>query len=408
MCGIFGISRGDAKPESDSAYLALLFSLGVRSEERGRHSSGLAVFTDAGFSSAQVAKDTVPFRRLNIAKTGISVHSSTLVLGHTRFATQGSASDVKNASPLQLDGIVGTHNGDIAKSSVPNCKTHQKAAVSLTDTEILYRELQNHVPGSASFLAALEAAKGRIALAFVSKKLPTALVLVRGALSPIAYAYTTAGDLVYGSNPDWFRQIEAESNGVIQFRNITLVPEGTVLIFDTSTNKIVSSADFTPTCRESDLHLVNSSVYKNFTNGDKAAFKALSYHVTVTDELAKKPSLKVVPGYQEVAPARLTMEDGVLFDELFLAGLTSEPFTSEPDEDCERVTLEHVNVLCDLGKEFDEDSYEYLISSDDEDELEFRYAEVFIEMFRSGQLDEEKRSSLGLPLPLDATIFTSV
>lgn len=405
MCGIFGISK--SQTESARSHLGILFALGVMSEERGRDSAGIAAFAEGDFDSVCVVKETVPFRELKLESHAANLKNSSVVIGHTRFATQGSASAVKNASPLLLDGICGTHNGDVLKGSVPNSKDHIKAAVSGTDTEILYRELEKYTPGSEKFLKALETVTGRIALGFVTRKLPNALVLVRGSISPLAYAYTQNGSLVYGSNPNWFRKIERETKGEIRFQNITLVPEGSVLIFSSLTNKLVASYSFVPRCRETDLFYVNSSAYKNFVESDKLAFRNLSYHVLVKPKLAGQPKPRIVSGYQDIAPSRIGFQDGALFDDLFLAGLTSVPFSEEYDEEG-RITLDHIEALCEVTGEFDETTYGYLLESQDEEEIEARYAEVFVEAFQSGALTEEKIKSLELPYPMGATISTSV
>lgn len=406
MCGIFGISKAPGNSEPVRSYLGVLFALGVMSEERGRDSAGIAAF-GSDFDSACVAKNTVPFRELKLDNVAADLKKSSVVIGHTRYATQGSAGDVKNASPLLLKDICGTHNGDIIKSSVPNHTEHAKAAISGTDTEVLYRELEKYTPGSEKFLKALEKATGRIALAFVSRKIPNALVLVRGSISPLAYAYTQNGSLVYGSNPNWFRKIERDTNGEIKFSNITLVPEGSVLIFSSITNKLVATYSFVPRCRETDLFYVNSSAYKNFIETDKMAFRNLSYHILVKPELAKQPKPRVVSGYTPIAPTRVGFEDGALFDDLFLEGLTTVPFSNEIDEEEGRITLDHIETICELSGTFDEEMYQYLIESMDEEEVEARYAEVFVEAFRIGRLNDKTIAELKLPYPLGATVSTN-
>jgi predicted glutamine amidotransferase len=399
MCGIFGAVKSSATNTNN--FLELLLELGQLSEERGRHSAGLAFYDGKNVS---VNKELVRFSRLKIANDLHKFGSSRAILGHTRFATQGSAHDIKNVSPMALEGLVGTHNGDVDKKSVPNAQIHQKAAQSRTDTEILYRELKAHVPGSKAFNEVLEATKGRLALAFISSSAANQLTLVRGAISPLAYAYTNDGTFVYASNPNWFRIVEARSERRITFNNISLLPEGAVISvgLDDATPRIV--ANFTPQCRETDLYFVNSSAYKNFTKGDKDSFNKLANRIIAPLEKPQAPlAPTVVEGYSDIAPQLSTYEPGMLFDDLFLAGKSTVPITESEDD--VRISLEHVETLCGAFGEFDESIYELFLSCDSEEELEALYAEVIVEAFNVGKLTSDSFRRLSIPEPLGATIY---
>lgn len=398
MCGIFGITRTSRKAESDKDFAAIAFGLGVKSEERGRHSSGIAMLRNNSNDTPVVHKELKPFRKLNFKNVSQHIVRANTIIGHTRFATQGSASDIKNASPLVVGTICGTHNGDIDKSTVP---VAAKISDSTTDTARLYEALQSHVPGSSEFIKILETAVGRMALGFTSTKLPNALVLIRGAISPLAYSYTANGTLAYASNPNWFRLIEESSLGQVAFKNITLVPEGKILIFSTLTNELLASYNFTPQCRESDLYLVNSSGYKNFTLADRKAFNSISFHNVVLAKVEKHPAAKVVAGFTPIEPDFYTAEEGALFDDFFLRGESDQPFTPEPDELEEgRVAQEHLDVLCSIPKNFDEEAYVYMLESDDEAELESRYSEVVFRYLNESVTTEKEMKQLDLPEPL--------
>lgn len=395
MCGIFGVVKG--KSTDTIKYLELTLELGRLSEERGRHSAGLAFYDGM---STTVHKKLVRFSQLPITEHITHFSSSSVVIGHTRFATQGSAHDIKNASPLALEGLVGTHNGDIDKKSVPDYKTHEKAAESRTDTEILYRELGKLNPTSSEFIDTLESVQGRLALAFISSRLPDKLLLTRGAISPLSYAYTEDGSLAYASNPNWFRIIEATTQGRIKFSKISILPEGSLIAVSLDSAEVQNIGSFTPTCRETDLYYVNSSAYKNFPKSDKDAFNKLSNRLIAAAPKPAKPLLPiVVEGYKDVAPQRGFYEDGMLFDDLFLEGKTNKAITEEPEE---RVSLDHIEKLCEAFGSFNEDMYSYFLESDSEEELETRYTEVILEAFNSGNLSKESFDTLGIPAPLGA------
>jgi len=399
MCGIFGAIKGSES--NNRVFAETVISLGVSSEERGRHSSGLAFYSGEG--SPKIIKELKRFSQLKLTAETANFSKATCVLGHTRFATQGSAHDINNASPMNVGKVCGTHNGDIEKRTIPNYAEHSKSAVSQTDTEPLFRELQQYLPGTAGFIRTLEKSIGRMALAFTHIQMPNKLVLVRGALSPIAYTHSQEGVFAYASNPNWFRKITEASKGRIDFKKIVLVPEGTVLVIDTNTGLVEAEYPFVPTCRESDLYLTNSSVYKNFTLLDKKAMNKMAFRKVVKSSNEKAPRPTTVRGYVEIASPRVSYEDGMLFDDFFMSGLTDKPFTAEEEEEG-RITLTHVQTLCHAYPSFNESLYGYLLDSEDDEEVEARYAEAIAEAFESGVITAASFQELSLPIPFGASV----
>lgn len=384
MCGLFGIARKDSSLANIDAMrrgAILLRALGVNSEERGVHSSGLAMVsstipfesraitkeiinaTESSFNNTYIYKNSVRFSKLGIPQVGSEkILTANIVLGHSRYATQGASSSLKNASPMLVGNLIGTHNGDVLKTSIALSKEEKKLTLGETDTEQLFLALSLAGSNRKEMTAVLRRAIGRIALAFVDRKKPETLYLVRGALSPISYAWTNDGDFVYASNPDWFRRIQKETKGDISFSNITLVPEGRLITVNTTTGEIEDVRKFTPSCRDSDLYIIRSGVYKKFSTSDREAFETLSRRKIYATTIRKgwvEPL--VVEGYIEesLSPADV-WQDPTLPPPLF-------DFESDVIEEWD-LDLDSIEKLCYAMDDFDEKAYTKIISAETEEE----------------------------------------
>ena len=130
MCGLFGTIRPHQYPQTLRGIAATaLIDLGYLAEERGVDSAGIATLHSRALSplpdtGPAVREHTLGRWRIRTTLGAFSTHlpghhqlrdnlrTARLVLGHTRWATQG-ASTLDNASPLNAGDIIGTHNGDV-------------------------------------------------------------------------------------------------------------------------------------------------------------------------------------------------------------------------------------------------------------------------------------------------------
>lgn len=384
MCGIFGLIRTSSSAEAAARSTAAFLSLGSLSEERGTDSSGIAAYnpgrrksnaskvTDALAASpalvidnVTIVRETTRFSKMNLEEHLSTILNAQVLIGHTRWATQGATDDIRNSSPMLAGTLIGTHNGDVEVKSIPDHKTHEANAFGGTDSERLYLALAEVHTDRREITKVLKAVKGRAALVFMDRTRPNHLYIARTALSPVSYAFTEDGDFMYASNPDWFRQIENASKGTIRFTDITLVPEGHLLTLDTRTGEITDIRRFTPTCRERDVSMINSAAYKKFTPEDRAAFTALHRHKIAQTRLPKWPSLTPAPIIEQ-KPGRDEEAQPALFDEwAFQAGQEDLPAGFEYDD---LPPLSVVEDLCWAGGDFDHITYESILRAEDEED----------------------------------------
>jgi len=313
MCGIFGLVRNENADHPERA-TAVLAELGKRSVSRGRDSAGVAFIPMITSSSSVpatrtqanskvttlgggvvVVKDTDTFDNVWRDKRDIPfASSSTLMIGHTRAATQGSKSDRTNASPLAVGTLIGTHNGDIDDTTVSNWLSQEdKTSFGGTDTETLYRAINSVKSHRGKVREILETAQGRIALAWYDRRLPGRMFLARGGLSPLSISYDREGNLYWASNPQWFRDIDAQFKGAIGFHSTFLVPEGRLITVRFSTGEPVvdDMREFIPTVRYSDTYLPDTIVWRDFDKADLAADQKAKTHL-VTERPAPVYSYK--------------------------------------------------------------------------------------------------------------------
>lgn len=289
MCGLFGVVRagGDRHPERVTDALLML---GVLAEERGRDAAGMAFVTagtrarrwshraaagrDVTIGGCRVVKRPGAFRRLWRPEYAGLVEQAAVVLGHTRWATQGSARDVVNASPLLVGSVLGTHNGDVDVDVVG--VPFDWAPVGGTDTEPLLAALCADDGNPTALVASLERVRGRAALVWVDVRDPGRVWMARAAISPLAIGQDVAGNLWWVSNPDWLRMVEAHTP--LRMRWIRMLREGSLLSVRARAGapRLGAARSFQSWARPRDVRLADVVAYRGFTAADRDADRANS------------------------------------------------------------------------------------------------------------------------------------
>ena len=288
MCGLFGVTAPRAYPTSQRRVLGRrVRMLGLAAQERGIDAAGVAIQTSA--ASGRPARESVggaahveiggwtilrtsgAFARLPTRTIDQHARRATTVLGHTRWATQGHRTR-RNASPMLVGSVLGTHNGDLDVASLRPYTT--LAGRDLTDSAVLFGALSDgHALGDLreDVVPVLSNAVGRVAAVWADLTQPDRLWLARGALSPLCYATDEHGAAWWASNPDWLRQLEAEHD--VRLDRISMLDEGTIhgWRIDEETVRIVEYDVFPVHARRSDVRIANTAAWRGFTTHDRAA-----------------------------------------------------------------------------------------------------------------------------------------
>ncbi len=172
MCGIIGYIGGQ------NAVPIVMDGL-KRLEYRGYDSAGIAYFADGRID---VKRCKGKINSLANLISGLNV-TSTLAVGHTRWATHGRPSD-ENAHPHRSGGIVLVHNGIIENYVELKHRLQNEGYVftSQTDTEVLCHLIHRHSAGHTleeAVRSALKEVRGAYAFAVIDEREPDKVVGVR-------------------------------------------------------------------------------------------------------------------------------------------------------------------------------------------------------------------------------------
>ena len=283
VCGLFGTIRPLCYSlAARRVATGAIHDLGRYAEERGVDSAGVAVLGSParnGRSGSRLARfDTDRWQLVTAlgpygdhlpthGELGNGVRLARVVLGHTRWATQGPVVP-SNASPMLVGDIVGTHNGDV---TAPIHRTES------TDSAWLFGQL-NRAAAVSDIAAELAALRGRAALVWARQSRPGLLYLARAALSPLATAVDRHAGLWWASNPAWLRRID-EHHG-LGLSEPVLLPEGQLVVLSSGAERIttVDQLRFIPTCRPRDDWIADSTCWRGFTSADRESLSGLRNH----------------------------------------------------------------------------------------------------------------------------------
>jgi len=191
MCGIAGFCISDADyGKIDTA--AMVARLAELMEYRGKDATGVLTVNRRGRIELRKAKmKATDFIK---ARSGIGT-AAQVALIHTRASTQGSPENPLNNHPIRVGDVFGIHNGMIHNDHTLYEK-HGWDRAGQVDSEAIFAAI-HHLPIPGDALGQID---GSYAIAWVDAAVnPHTLWLARGWQSPLYYAMTGTGSLVFAS-----------------------------------------------------------------------------------------------------------------------------------------------------------------------------------------------------------------
>ena len=212
MCGQVGVILGTKKRRGeDRSYLKWVFAyLLLLSERRGPYATGVAYLKqDGGHSILKRPLSASDFIKENaLVRLFAKVDDRTTVLmGHTRWPTQGSHLDNRNNQPMVVGGrLVGTHNGHLTNSDALFGQLDLPRFAEV-DSEIIFRMADATLRDGCIDITALKEqlalCQGLMSAVMASKLDPKTVVVVRGN-KPLELRYHPEHRaIVYASDPEY-------------------------------------------------------------------------------------------------------------------------------------------------------------------------------------------------------------
>jgi glucosamine 6-phosphate synthetase-like amidotransferase/phosphosugar isomerase protein len=208
MCGIYGIAKSPTPYTNKQLKVVkkVLREMAVDSESRGAHSSGIAKVG----ANTRIYKSLLPSSKFVDTKEYHDAVSSLktdsyILLGHTRFATEGAI--VKsNAHPFRVGDVVGAHNGCVYNISEMQTKLDKQCPV---DSQLIFKSLNDN----DNIQEAVQNFDADFALSFV-KKNPMKLYLTREENRPLYVAYVPSLKTLFYASENSFVEDALVMNGI--------------------------------------------------------------------------------------------------------------------------------------------------------------------------------------------------
>lgn len=244
MCGIFGIMvYGKNRTTEELMFIKeLATNLALENQSRGSHATGIATF---GKNGHDVLKHNVSADELTSYATwwnflDKNINNDTFnVLGHTRYATQGSPNNNDNNHPIVTASAIGVHNGWVSNDD-QLFKKENMFRLAQVDSEVIFRladkELGNERENTKNMAEKLA---GIYAVAFVKKDEPHKLNWFRSN-NPTTFAYIPDLNItVFASVENYVKNAIAEANASVFYETGFSISESTVQYFSPTIDTIM-------------------------------------------------------------------------------------------------------------------------------------------------------------------------
>ena len=234
MCGLTGIimkqKTRDAKSlvEIKNAMKRQL----VSADTRGGHATGFAQIDSLGdYAITKLPLNAYKFIETNVSKQAFQLVDSdvTVLMGHTRFATQGDKSNSANNHPIRAGKTIGTHNGSISNDDELFDK-YEMERFAEVDSEVIFR-LHDTATDVDDFVKnRVPKIRGAMSIVWCDVEFPDYVYLIKGN-NPLSMYWNKKHDVIcYGST---------DTIATSGFENVNMerieIPANTMVRVDTRT-----------------------------------------------------------------------------------------------------------------------------------------------------------------------------
>lgn len=227
MCGIYGIAKAPTTYTREQLKLVkkIVREMAVDSETRGSHSSGIAKVGEGTriYKSLLPSSKFVDSWEYNNAVSSLK-GSCNILLGHTRFATEGAI--VKsNAHPFKVGDVVGAHNGCVYNIKEMSTKLDKSCPV---DSQLIFKSINDN----KNIQEAVKGFDSDFALSYV-KKNTNVLNLCRESNRPLYVAYLSSLKTLLYASEESFIEDALVKNGINDV-DVYSLNKNTLYEFDTT------------------------------------------------------------------------------------------------------------------------------------------------------------------------------
>ena len=241
MCGQCGLILGTKeRSKAEIRKLATIFTGLLRANEhRGRYATGVAnIRMDGSYDIHKAPVNVAMFVASDEYKVllGDVDSRTTILMGHTRWPTQGSHLDNINNHPLVIGGdtsdgigaIIGTHNGHIQNWKALFASLGYPRTTEV-DSEIIFRMAEDSVQDgridNRIYTKLLAKCKGQMSAVAVLISDPARIIIVKGD-KPLVLLYHRKYDvLLYASELDFMAEVLMRDGG---WPNVSVKPMSAV------------------------------------------------------------------------------------------------------------------------------------------------------------------------------------
>jgi|TARA_X000001382_G_C3161715_1_gene176503 glucosamine 6-phosphate synthetase-like amidotransferase/phosphosugar isomerase protein len=270
MCGIYGIAKSPKPYTKRQSKIAkkVLRHIAIDSQTRGSHSSGIASIGEQSniYKSLLPSGKFVDSKEYNSAVKSLD-NGSNILLGHTRFATEGAI--VKNnAHPFQVGGVIGAHNGCVYNIAEMQTQLDKQCPV---DSQLIFKSID----ATNNIQDAVADFDSDFALSYV-KNNPMILHLCRESNRPLSVAYVPQlKTLYYASESDFIvdalRKEGIIGVDVVKLNKNTLYSYNVAVFGDTMSNVVKTTFNY------------ESRVYQHNINSYSSSLGSAYYDYEFTD-----------------------------------------------------------------------------------------------------------------------------